>query len=79
MKKVSVFVKAPAPVVRPPSAPSRAAGLEVSSIQDKTPIPHSGCCRPKEASPRVAQKDLQCGNRPGLLFLSAAVGSGSIR
>ena len=63
MKKVSVFVKGPGSGRETAIRSLQAAGLEVSSIQDKTPIPHNGC-RPKK--------------RRRLLFLSAAVSSGSI-
>ena len=39
LKKVAVFVKGPGSAIRS----LQAAGLEVSSIQDCTPIPHNGC------------------------------------
>ena len=47
MKKVSVFVKGPGSGRETAIRSLQAAGLEVSSIQDKTPIPHNGC-RPKK-------------------------------
>ena len=47
MKKVSVFVKGPGSGRETAISSLQAAGLEVSSIQDKTPIPHNGC-RPKK-------------------------------
>ncbi len=45
LKKVTVFVKGPGSGRE--TASLQAAGLEVSGIQDKTPIPHNGC-RPKK-------------------------------
>lgn len=45
--KVSVFVKGPGSGRETAIRSLQAAGLEVSSIQDKTPIPHNGC-RPKK-------------------------------
>ena len=51
MKKVSVFVKGPGSgretAIMQTYRASSVRGLEVSSIQDKTPIPHNGC-RPKK-------------------------------
>ena len=47
MKKVDVFVKGPGSGRETAIRSLQAAGLEVSSIQDKTPIPHNGC-RPKK-------------------------------
>ena len=41
--KVSVFVKGPGSGRETAIRSLRAAGLEVSSIQDKTPIAHNGC------------------------------------
>ncbi len=41
--KVSVFVKGPGSGRETAIRSLQAAGLEVSSIQDKTPIPHNGC------------------------------------
>ena len=46
-KQVSVFVKGPGSGRETAIRSLQAAGLEVSSIQDKTPIPHNGC-RPKK-------------------------------
>ena len=43
MKKVSVFVKGPGSGRETAIRSLQAAGLEVSSIQDKTPIAHNGC------------------------------------
>ena len=45
--KVAVFVKGPGSGRETAIRSLQAAGLEVSSIQDKTPIPHNGC-RPKK-------------------------------
>ena len=47
MKKVDVFVKGPGSGRETAIRSLQAAGLEVSSIQDKTPIPHNGC-RPQK-------------------------------
>ncbi|MBE6468767.1 MAG: 30S ribosomal protein S11 [Coriobacteriaceae bacterium] len=47
MHKVTVFVKGPGSGRETAIRSLQAAGLEVSSIQDKTPIPHNGC-RPKK-------------------------------
>ena len=47
LKKVSVFVKGPGSGRETAIRSLQAAGLEVTSIQDKTPIPHNGC-RPKK-------------------------------
>ncbi len=41
--KVAVFVKGPGSGRETAIRSLQAAGLEVSSIQDKTPIPHNGC------------------------------------
>ena len=41
--KVSVFVKGPGSGRETAIRSLQAAGLEVSSIQDKTPIAHNGC------------------------------------
>ena len=49
LKKVAVFVKGPGSGRETAIRSLQAAGLEVSSIQDKTPIPHNGC-RPKKRS-----------------------------
>ena len=47
MHKVTVIVKGPGSGRETAIRSLQAAGLEVSSIQDKTPIPHNGC-RPKK-------------------------------
>ena len=47
LKKVAVYVKGPGSGRETAIRSLQAAGLEVSSIQDKTPIPHNGC-RPKK-------------------------------
>ena len=43
MRKVAVFVKGPGSGRETAIRSLQAAGLEVSSIQDKTPIAHNGC------------------------------------
>ena len=43
MKKVAVFVKGPGSGRETAIRSLQAAGLEVASIQDVTPIPHNGC------------------------------------
>ena len=43
MRKVAVFVKGPGSGRETAIRSLQAAGLEVSSIQDCTPIPHNGC------------------------------------
>ena len=45
LKKVSVFVKGPGSGRETAIRSLQAAGLEVASIQDCTPIPHNGCIR----------------------------------
>ena len=47
MRKVAVFVKGPGSGRETAIRSLQAAGLEVSSIQDKTPTPHNGC-RPRK-------------------------------
>ena len=47
LRKVTVFVKGPGSGRETAIRSLQAAGLEVSGIQDKTPIPHNGC-RPKK-------------------------------
>ncbi len=47
MRKVSVFVKGPGSGRETALRSLQAAGLEVTSIQDKTPTPHNGC-RPRK-------------------------------
>ena len=43
LKKVAVFVKGPGSGRETAIRSLQAAGLEVASIQDCTPIPHNGC------------------------------------
>jgi small subunit ribosomal protein S11 len=43
VRKVSVFVKGPGSGRETAIRSLQAAGLEISSIQDRTPIPHNGC------------------------------------
>ena len=43
MRKVAVFVKGPGSGRETAIRSLQAAGLEVTSIQDKTPTPHNGC------------------------------------
>ena len=47
LRKVAVFVKGPGSGRETAVRSLQAAGLEVSSIQDCTPIPHNGC-RPRK-------------------------------
>ena len=47
LKKVAVYVKGPGSGRETAIRSLQAAGLEVSGIQDKTPIPHNGC-RPRK-------------------------------
>ncbi len=47
MKEVSVLVKGPGAGREAAIRSLQAAGLEVSSIKDVTPIPHNGCRPPK--------------------------------
>ena len=47
LRKISVFVKGPGPGKETAIRSLQATGLEVSSIQDCTPIPHNGC-RPRK-------------------------------
>ncbi len=47
MRKVAVLVKGPGPGRETAIRSLQAAGLEVMSIQDKTPTPHNGC-RPRK-------------------------------
>ena len=49
MRKVAVFVKGPGSGRETAIRSLQAAGLEVTSIQDKTPTPHNGC-RPRKRS-----------------------------
>jgi small subunit ribosomal protein S11 len=47
MRKVDVFVKGPGSGRETAIRSLQAAGLEVGTIQDVTPIPHNGCRPPK--------------------------------
>ena len=47
MQKVEVSVKGPGPGREAAIRSLQVAGLEISSIQDVTPIPHNGCRPPK--------------------------------
>ena len=47
MRKVAVFVKGPGSGRETAIRSLQASGLEVTSIQDKTPTPHNGC-RPRK-------------------------------
>ena len=47
LKKVRVFVKGPGSGREAAIRALQAAGLEVTSIKDVTPIPHNGCRPPK--------------------------------
>ncbi len=47
MRTVSVFVKGPGSGREAAIRALQAAGLEVSTIKDVTPIPHNGCRPPK--------------------------------
>ncbi len=47
MRKVSVFVKGPGSGRETAIRSLQAAGLEIASIQDMTPVPHNGC-RPRK-------------------------------
>jgi len=47
MKKVEVFSKGLGPARENVVRSLQAAGLEVTSINDRTPIPHNGCRPPK--------------------------------
>jgi len=43
VRKISVFVKGPGSGRETAIRTLQAAGLEITSIQDKTPVPHNGC------------------------------------
>jgi small subunit ribosomal protein S11 len=43
VRKVTVFVKGPGSGRETEIRSLQAAGLEVASIQDRTPVPHNGC------------------------------------
>ena len=47
LKKIQVFVKGPGSGRETAIRSLQAAGLEVISIQDRTPVPHNGC-RPRK-------------------------------
>jgi len=47
MKEVEVMVKGPGAGREAAIRSLQAAGLEVNSIKDVTPIPHNGCRPPK--------------------------------
>ena len=47
LRKVEVFVKGPGSVREAAIRALQAAGIEVTSIKDVTPIPHNGCRPPK--------------------------------
>ena len=47
VRKVSVFVKGPGSGRETAIRTLQAAGLEIASIQDRTPVPHNGC-RPRK-------------------------------
>ncbi len=47
MKNISVNVKGPGPGRESALRALQAAGLEISLIHDKTPVPHNGCRPPK--------------------------------
>ncbi len=47
LRKVAVFVKGPGSGRETAIRSLQAAGLEITSIQDRTPIPHNGC-RPRK-------------------------------
>lgn len=47
MKSISVFVKGPGAGREAAIRALQAAGLEITSIKDVTPIPHNGCRPPK--------------------------------
>jgi len=47
MRKVAVFVKGPGSGRETAIRTLQATGLEITSIQDKTPVPHNGC-RPRK-------------------------------
>lgn len=48
MKEVEVFIKGPGAGRESAIRALQAAGLQVSSIHDVTPIPHNGCRPPKK-------------------------------
>lgn len=50
LKRIEVFVKGPGAGREAAIRALQAAGLEVESIKDVTPIPHNGCRPPKRRS-----------------------------
>jgi small subunit ribosomal protein S11 len=48
MRKVDVTVKGPGPGREAAIRSLQVAGLELTSINDVTPIPHNGCRPPKQ-------------------------------
>ena len=47
MKNITVNVKGPGPGRESALRALQSAGLEISSINDRTPVPHNGCRPPK--------------------------------
>jgi len=47
MRKIDVLVKGPGPGRETAIRSLQAAGLEIQSIKDVTPVPHNGCRPPK--------------------------------
>jgi small subunit ribosomal protein S11 len=47
MRKVDVLVKGPGPGRETAIRSLQAAGLEIQTIKDVTPVPHNGCRPPK--------------------------------
>lgn len=48
MQEVEIFVKGPGPGRESAIRAVQAAGLKVTAITDKTPVPHNGCRPPKK-------------------------------
>ena len=48
IQEVEIFVKGPGPGRESAIRAIQAAGLKVTSITDKTPVPHNGCRPPKK-------------------------------
>jgi len=48
IQEVEIFVKGPGPGRESAIRVIQAAGLKVTSITDKTPVPHNGCRPPKK-------------------------------
>ncbi len=55
MLKVEIEVKGPGPGREAAISSIQAAGLEITSIKDVTPVPHNGCRPPKKAK-RIRRK-----------------------